>query len=44
MQSNIVSTKFIDMVSNAINTLMVALGTVTLIWILAYLIVAMVGS
>ena len=43
MQSNMLSTKFFDMVSNAINTLMVAIGTVTLIWIMAYLIVAMIG-
>ena len=42
MQTNIVSTKFFDMVSNAVNTLMVALGTVTFIWILAFLIVAMI--
>jgi hypothetical protein len=43
MQTNTVSTKLFGIISNAINTLMVALGTVSLIWILAYLIVAMVG-
>lgn len=40
MQTNIVSTKFSDMVSNTINTLMVALGTVTIISVLAFLIAA----
>jgi len=42
MQTNTLSSKFFDMVSNAVNTLMVALGTVTFIWILAFLIVAMI--
>jgi hypothetical protein len=42
MQTNILSAKFFDMASNAINTLMVALGTVTFIWILAFLIVGMI--
>ena len=42
MQTNTLSAKFFDMVSNAVNTLMVALGTVTFIWILAFLIVAMI--
>jgi hypothetical protein len=42
MQTNTLSTKFFDMASNAIYTLMVALGTVTFIWILAFLIVGMI--
>ena len=42
MQTNTLSTKFFDMASNLINTLMVALGTVTFIWILAFFIVGMI--
>ena len=42
MQTNTLSTKFFDIVSNAVITLMVALGTVTFIWILAFLIVGMI--
>ena len=40
MQTNIVSTKISDMVSNTLNTLMVALGTVSIISVLAFLIAA----
>ena len=42
MQTNTLSTKIFDVSSNLINTLMVALGTVTFIWILAFLIVCMI--
>ena len=42
METNIVPTKFIDMVSNAFNTLLVGLGTVTFIWIVALVIVFMI--
>ena len=38
MQTNIESTKISDMVSNTINTMMVALGTITIISVLAFLI------
>ena len=40
MQTNTVSTKISDMASNTINTLMVAVGTVTIISALAFLIAA----
>ena len=42
MQTNISSTKIFDLISDAINTFMVALGTVTLISILAFLIVKII--
>jgi hypothetical protein len=42
MQRDTLPTKFFDMVSNTVNTLLVALGTVTFIWILAFLIVSMI--
>jgi hypothetical protein len=42
MQTNISSTKKIGLISNAINTLMVTLGTVTIISILAFLIVKII--
>ena len=40
MQTNIEYTKISDMVSNTINTLMVAAGTVSIISLLAFLIAA----
>ena len=42
MQRDTLPTKFFEMASNAVNTLLVALGTVTFIWILAFLIVSMI--
>ena len=42
MQTNVLSTKLSDMVSKAIDKLMVATGTVALVWILAFLLVAMI--
>ena len=42
MQTNISSTKKFDLISNAINTLIVTLGTVVIISILAFLIVKII--
>jgi len=42
MQANANTTRITNMVSEAINTLIVASGTVAFIWILAFLIVAMI--
>lgn len=42
MKTKILPAKISDMVNSTISNLMVAFGTVTLIWILALLIVALV--
>ena len=42
MQTETLAVKIIEKVNDAVKTLMVAMGTVTLIWILAYCIVAVV--
>ena len=44
MQTNTGPTKVSNVVSNAINTLMVTIGTLSFIWVLAFLIVAMFGN
>jgi hypothetical protein len=44
MQASANTTKITNMVSEAINTLIVASGTVAFIWILAFLIVAMIDK
>jgi len=42
MQANIFSTKISCMVSKAIEKMMVVSGTIALVWILAFLLVAMI--
>ncbi len=44
MQANTNTSRISNMVSEAINTLIVASGTVAIIWILAFLIVAMINK
>jgi hypothetical protein len=42
MQANIISSKSYELVNKAIDRLMVASGTISLVWILAFLLVAMI--
>jgi hypothetical protein len=42
MQANIFSTRVSDLVNKVIDKLMVASGTLALVWILAFLLVAMI--
>lgn len=42
MQTDTVSTKVLDKLGDAASTLVVAMGTVTLIWILAFLIASLI--
>jgi len=44
MQTNIFSTKPSDLLSKVINKLMIAIGTIALVWILAFLVVAMIDK
>lgn len=42
MQTNIISSKSYEFVNKAIDRLMVASGTISLVWMLAFLLVAMI--
>ena len=42
MQANIFSSKSYELVNKAIDRIMVATGTIALVWILAFLLVAMI--
>lgn len=42
MQANIFSSKSYDLVNKAIDRIMVATGTIALVWILSFLLVAMI--
>ena len=44
MQTNICPTKYSDMLSKIFEKLMVASGTIALVWILAFLLVAMIDK